>query len=275
MPGAIWNSISHAVDGVRLAGRPDVDGRHDEGHLAGGRGLAQPAAHLALRSARQQRAVHVRRPARHRRTGVDVLLDGVCGEAFRRQDRDLAGVHVGLRGHAQHAAEVVDMAVGVDHRDDGAVTAAVGAVQRQRRGGCLGGHQWIDDDDAGVALDEGDVREVEAADLIDARHHFVQALFGGQGRLPPQAGVHRGRRGAVEECVHVVVPHHAAVGRLDDAGDSAAMNPRSASSKSVVSWNGRSSSLWADSMTAVGGLWIHRQYIAIPCRPDPRKHLFS
>jgi hypothetical protein len=112
---------------------------------------------------------------------------------------------------------MIDVAVRVDHRDDGTVTAAMGAVQRQRRGGHLRRYQGIDDDDPGVALDEGDVGDVEPADLVDAGHHLVQTLFGGQGGLAPQAGVDRCRRGSAEEPIGVVVPHHAAVGRLDDA----------------------------------------------------------
>ena len=149
--------------------------------------------------------------------GVDVLLHGVLGEALGRDDRDLAGVDVGLRRHAEHAAEMVDVAVGVDDRDDRAVPA-VGAIQRQCRRRGLGGDQRVDDDDPGVALDEADVGQVEAADLIDALDHLVEALLGAQLALPPQAGVHRGRRIAVQERVDVVVPHHSSVGRLDDAG---------------------------------------------------------
>jgi hypothetical protein len=141
----------------------------------------------------------------------------VLDEAFRRQHGDRARIHLRLSGNAQHAAEMVDVTVGVDHRDDGAVTAAVGAIQRQCHGCHLGGNQRVDDDDPGVALDEGDVRDVEATHLIDARHHLVQALFGGQGGLAPQARVNRRRRGSAEERIGLVVPHHAAVGRLDDA----------------------------------------------------------
>ena len=150
----------------------------------------------------------------------------------------------------------------------------MGAIQAQRRGGYLGGHQWVDDDDSGVALDEGDVGEVQAADLIDARHHFVEALFGGQGRLPPQAGVHRCRRAAVEEGIRVVVPHHAAVGGLDDAWGQRGNESTIGIVEIGVSWNGRASSLCADSMTAVGGLWIHRQYLAIKRAPS-EKYLLS
>ena len=94
---------------------------------------------------------------------------------------------------------------------------AVCAIQLQRGGRGLGGDQRIDHDDSGVAFDEADVRQVEAADLIDALDHFVEALLGAQLALPPQAGMHRRRRVAADECVGVVVPHHATVGGLDDA----------------------------------------------------------
>lgn len=42
-------------------------------------------------------------------------------EAFRRQHRHPAGIDVGLGGGAQDAAEMVDVAVGGDHRDHGPV----------------------------------------------------------------------------------------------------------------------------------------------------------
>ena len=157
----------------------DVDGRHDQRHLADRRRLPEPAADLPLRPARQHGAVHVGRAPRHRGARVDVLLHGVLGEALRRDDRDLARVDVGLCRHAEDAAEVVDVAVGVDDGDDGSV-ATVRAVQRQRGRRGLGGHQRVDDDDAGVALDEADVRQVETADLVDALDHLVEALLGDQ-----------------------------------------------------------------------------------------------
>ena len=133
-----------------------------------------------------------------------------------RDDRDLARVDVGLRRHTEHAAEVVDVAVGVDDGDDRPVPA-MGAVQRQRGRRRLGGDQRIDDDDPGVALDEADVGQVQAADLVDALDHLIEPLLGAQLALPPQAGMHRAGRVAGQERVRVVVPHHPAVGRLDDA----------------------------------------------------------
>src|SRR6202020_1140919 len=130
----------HTIDRVLLACRPDVDGRDDDGHLAGGWGLAKPATDLSLGSASQQGAVHVRGPARHRRARVDVLLDSVRGEPLRCQHRHLSRVHLLLRRNAQHTAEMVDVTVGVDHRYDGSMTAAMRAIERQRRRRYFGGH---------------------------------------------------------------------------------------------------------------------------------------
>ena len=45
--------------------------------------------------------------------------------------------------------------------------------------------QRVDDDDAGVTLDEGDVGQIQPADLVDAFDHLVETLLGAQLRLPP------------------------------------------------------------------------------------------
>ena len=195
----------------------DVDGGHDQSDLTGGPHLAQPATHLPLRAAGQRGPVHVRGPSRHRRARVDVLLHCVFGEVLGRDDGDLARVDVGLRGDAEDAAEVVDVAVGVNHRDDGPRPSVL-AVQGERRGRGLGGDQRVDDDDAGVAFDEADVGQVESANLVDPLDHLVQTLLGAQLALSPQAGVHCRWRFGIEKRVDVVVPHHSSVGSLDDAG---------------------------------------------------------
>ena len=205
-----------AVDGVLLAGLTDVERRDDQRHLTRRPHLTEPTAHLALRPPREHRPVHVGGPPRHRRSCVNVLLHGVFGEVFRCDDRDLARVDVGLGRHAEHATEMVDVAVGVDHGDDRPVSA-MGAIQRKRGRRRLGGDQRIDDDDPGVALDEADVGQVQTADLVDALNDLVQPLLGAQLALPPQAGVNRTGRLSGQERIRVVVPHHATVGRLDDA----------------------------------------------------------
>jgi len=74
--------------------------------------------------------------------------------------------------------------VGVDYRGDRLV-APVLAHQGQGRGGGLAGDQRVDDDIARVALDEGDVRQVEITNLIDAGDHLEQAVDRVQTRLAP------------------------------------------------------------------------------------------
>jgi len=60
----------------------------------------------------------------------------------------------------------------------------------ERGTGRLSGGQRVEDDPAGVALDEADVGEVEAAHLVDAvRHHFIQAVGHVEHGLALQRGV--------------------------------------------------------------------------------------
>ena len=216
-PGCHLKLNLDTINDVHLTGGGDVQGRHDDRDLAGRGVLPESAPDLAARAPVEQGSVHIGSPPGHRRARVDVLLHGMCDEAFRRQYRDRAGVHIGLGRHAQHAAEVIDVTVGVDHRDDRPVTA-VGAVQRQGGGRGFGADQWIDHDDPGITFDEGDVGQVQAADLIDTFDHFVEALFGSQCGLTPQAGMDAGRSGVAQEGIRIVVPDHSSIGGLDDAG---------------------------------------------------------
>jgi hypothetical protein len=199
----------HAVHGQLLAGGRDGHGRVDERDGAGRGGLAQPGSHPAFRPAGQRGTVHVPRPAGHRRPGVDVLRDRVLDEAFGGDDLDRARVDIVLGHNPLHAAEMIDVAVGVDHRGNRPVTAVL-AVQRQRRRRRLGRDQRVDDDDPGVALDDAHVGQVVAADLVDPAGHLEQALPGLQGGLSPQARMHRLRRVPGQEAVRPVVPDHLA-----------------------------------------------------------------
>jgi len=54
------------------------------------------------------------------------------------------------------------------------------SIEPQGGGRRLGADERVDDQDAGGTLDERDVGQVEAADLVDARHHLEQAIHGGQ-----------------------------------------------------------------------------------------------
>jgi hypothetical protein len=212
------------VDHARLAGRGDEVGRPDQGDGAARRGLSQPCPDLALGPAGQGRAVHVARASGHRGPGVDVLLDRVLEEPVRRDDDAAPGIHVRLGRHALDPAEVVDVAVGVDDADDRPV-ATVLAVERQGRRRGLGTDQGVDDEHPRRPLDEADVRQVEPADLVDARHHLEQAVHRDELRLAPQARVHRVGGVALQEPVGVVVPDHAAVRGADDARVQATKQP--------------------------------------------------
>ena len=215
-PGGHLEDDAHPVDDLLLAGRGDLERRRDQGHRTGRGGLAEPGADLPARSTVQRRAVHVAGAAAHRRTGVDVLGDGVLDEAGRGDHDDGAGVDLLLGGDALDAAEVVDVGVGVDHRGDRPV-AAVLPVERQRGGRGLRRDERVDDDHSGLALDERDVREVEPAHLVDPLDHLEQALQGDEPRLAPQAGMRGVGRLSGEERVGVVVPDDATVGRADHA----------------------------------------------------------
>src|SRR6056297_684070 len=129
--------------------------------------------------------------------------------------RGIAGVDLVLADDALHPAEVVDVGVGVDHRPHRPVAAML-AVQRERGGCGLRADQRIDHDHAGVALDDGHDRQVEATELVDARAHLEQPVLDEQLPLPPQARVRRlGCFGVAHELVGIEVPHHASVSGSD------------------------------------------------------------
>jgi hypothetical protein len=109
---------------------------------------------------------------------------------------------------------VVDVAVRVEEAGDGTV-AAVLAVEGERRRRGLGGDQRVDDDDPLVALDHVQVREVEAAQLVDARRQLEQAGDPVEAAEPPERRVGGLGRLTVEELVGAQVPGGAAVVALD------------------------------------------------------------
>jgi hypothetical protein len=199
-----------AVDGLFLAGLEDVEGGREQRDRAQRGGLAQAGAELSFGAALQQCAVHVGGASAHRRAGEDVLGDRVVEEAVGGEDRHLAGLRVLRRQHTPGAAEVVDVAVGVDQTGDRAV-AAVLAVEREGRRRGLGGDQRVDDDDALASLDHVHVREVEAAQLVEAGRQLEETGDAAELGLAPEIGVGRGGRFRVEEGVGLELPDHAAV----------------------------------------------------------------
>ena len=148
-------------------------------------------------------------------------------EEVGRHDRDLARLDVGLVDHALHAAEMIDVRMRVDHRRHRPV-ATMGAVERQRRARSFDAGQRVDDDDAGLALDDRHVGDVEAAHLVDALAHLEQAVPPVELGDAPQARVDAvGRGPVVDEGVLLLAPGLMAAGgqhrRVGDRGDEAAI----------------------------------------------------
>ena len=177
----------HAVDGQAGPRGRDAFGRRDQGDLTGGDRLAEARVHMAAWSLGQGGAIHVGRSSAHDIAQQDVFADRLGQEAFRRDDPQTVA-DVLVRQDALDPAIVVHVAVGVDHCGHRLV-AAMGAHQGQRRPGGFLRDQGIDDDIAGLALDEGDVGNVEVADLIDAGRHLEQTMDGVQPGLTPEAGI--------------------------------------------------------------------------------------
>ena len=163
----------------------------------------------------QVTAVHVDRAAGHGGAGVDVLGHGVGQEPLGGEDGDVAAVDRLLVDDTLDPAEVVDVAVGVDDGSDGPI-ATVFPVEGEGRRRRLHGDERVDHDHAGVALDDGHVREVETPHLVDALGHLEQALDAVQPGLAPQARVCGRGTVLLEEPVAVVVPDHPARLVVDD-----------------------------------------------------------
>ena len=214
-----------SVDLYFLPGLVDHDRRRQDAHAAVGHGLSEAVVDQALGVARQVLAVHVHRAAAHRRGHHQVLAGGFLHEA----DGCHHG-HAALPGflggdHSQGPAEVIDMAVREDdarHR----LVAQMLPCEGHRGSGVLARGGGVDHDPAGLALDQREVGQVEAAQLPDAVGHLEQADLVVQQRLAPQAGVDRGRSRALHEGEAVVVPDEVALHIPDLArgrGDEAAL----------------------------------------------------
>ena len=207
----------HAIDGDLGARLLDFVAGHDQRHGARGRGLPEAAVHAAACIAGQQGAVHVDGTPPHDVAGDHVLAHRVLGEVLGRDDLDLAGLDIGLIDDATHAAVVIDMGVAVDDGKHWPL-AELRGHEVVRCLGRLSRDQRIEHDPAGVTLDEGDVREVEPAHLIDAVRHLEQAVLHVELRVAPQARVHRIGRRLVERdefLVALQVPDDRTRGILD------------------------------------------------------------
>ena len=133
-------------------------------------------------------------------SGVDVLLNRMADEPLRGQHRNLAGIDVGWVVTPEHAAEMVDVAVGVDHRRDGAV-APVFAVQAPSAAAAVSVHTSGSMTMMPVSPStKGDVGQIQTADLVDAVDDFQRTLFwqhsstGATGSDAPVGGRHPVRK---------------------------------------------------------------------------------
>jgi len=78
--------------------------------------------------------------------------------------------------NASDAAEMVAVGMRNDHRHYRSLAEfLVHELECGTRG--FFDRQWVNNDPTGIALDEGDVGEVEAAHLVDARYNFKQTIF--------------------------------------------------------------------------------------------------
>ena len=205
---------AHAVDDVFLGGLRDDEGRREQSNAAVGHGLAEAVVDEAGGIARQVFAVHVLRATHHGHAEQHVLAGRFFHEADGGHHRDGAGGGLFGRNHAQHAAEMIDVAVRVDDRAHRAV-AEVLAGKGHRGGGGFARGQRIHDDPAGLAFDQRQIGDVEAAQLPDAVRHLEQAGVVVEPRLTPEAGVDRGGCFAVDEIEGGEIPDHLA-GRITD-----------------------------------------------------------
>jgi hypothetical protein len=137
------------------------------------------------------------------------------GESGGRDDPDGAALGLVLPENAPDAAEVVDVAVGQDDRGDRPV-AQMAAGLGERCARRLGRSQGVDQDPAGLPLDQRHVGEVVAAHLMDTVRHLEEAVNPIELRLAPQARVDARGRIARHERVVPGAPRGASVLPRDD-----------------------------------------------------------
>ncbi|MNL18955.1 hypothetical protein D3C87_1401280 [compost metagenome] len=109
------------------------------------------------------------------------------------------------------------MAVGVNHRHDGLFRPML-IIKIECSLGGFGRNQRVEHGDAILALDDGHVRQVVVANLIDTVSHLEQAGDVDQLGLPPQTGVGsiRSLFAFFDKRVFGRVPDYIARGALND-----------------------------------------------------------
>ena len=123
----------HTVDDQLLARARDLLGRCDQVGRRDRDRLAEPAVDVRPRSGLEQHTELVHPAPVHGEPGDHVLGDRLAQEVLGRDHAAATGVDVGLRGHAEHAAEVIDVRVGVDHGDHGPLAEMLVGQRQARR----------------------------------------------------------------------------------------------------------------------------------------------
>ncbi len=132
-------------------------------------------------------------------------------EPLRGNHLHLAGFDLRLVDHPAHTAEVVDVRVGIDHRNHRPLRA-MAEVHRQTGPGGFHRQQRVHHDQAMLTFDQGHVGQVQATHLVDAVGDLEQTGNAIELGDAPQAGVDGGRCLAVEEGVALQVPDGLAIG---------------------------------------------------------------
>ena len=158
--------------------------------------LRQLAGHAGF----EQNTVLIVTAATHALSGVDVLLHGVLRKACGRDDGNFAAGKLLLDGkrlvrlvlfrhHAGDAAEMIDVGV---RDDDGLDREMAEVLFDELHGGlaALHAHQRVKDDPARIALDDGKVGHVVAANLINAVGHLKKPVYMVVFGVLPQARIH-------------------------------------------------------------------------------------
>ena len=210
--------VFDAVDDPFLTRFGNEVGRRNEGDRTVGRQDPETSGNRALRSRSKQIAVHVGGTATHCGACEDILGDEVLEKTLGRIDFDFAGLHVRLVHDASDAPGMIEVRVRIDHRHDGFPgPVLVVKVERGARG--FRRYQGIVDRDALLALDDGQVRQVRAAHLVNAGNHFIEAGVHQELRHTPKTGIDgvgRGRTILDETGELREIPNDPAIRVLDD-----------------------------------------------------------
>ena len=174
------------LDGFQVSG--NLPGRGDKTDNPLGNPLADGGVDLSGRSFGESIAILVGGSPGHSVASQNVLLDGIFGEAARSNDLDLTAINLLLAHHATDAAKMISMGMAVDHRFDRIITQLLFDQFKSRPSG-FGHRQHVEDDPAGLALDEGHIGQVVTAHLVDAVGHLIETVLHVQGRLALQAGM--------------------------------------------------------------------------------------